>query len=243
MSEIKYRRILLKVSGEALGEKTAAGDGFGLDFQKISAVCTSIRECVEMGVQVGLVIGGGNFWRGVKNGSGKMQRSHADSMGMLATVMNAIAVADVLEQHGLDARVLTAVEMNKFAEYFTRDTANRYLNEGKVVLFAAGTGNPYFSTDTGAVLRGVEIEADAVLMAKNIDGIYSADPHKDPTAVKFDTLTYAQVLEKGLKATDVTAMALAMDNNMPMVCFGLAEENSIVRVVRGEKIGTTVTNE
>ena len=242
MSELKYKRILLKVSGEALGEKTAAGDGFGLDFSKINAVCASIKECVDMGVQVGLVIGGGNFWRGIKNGSGKMQRSHADAMGMLATVMNAIAVADALEEHGMDARVLTAVEMHKFAEYFTRDTANRYLNEGKVVLFAAGTGNPYFSTDTGAVLRGVEIEADAVLMAKNIDGIYSADPHKDPTAVKFDTLTYAEVLEKGLKATDVTAMALAMDNDMPMVCFGLAEENSIIRVVRGEAIGTTVTN-
>ena len=195
-----------------------------------------------MGVQVGLVIGGGNFWRGVKNGSGKLQRSHADAMGMLATVMNAIAVADALEQHGLDARVLTAVEMNKFAEYFTRDTANRYLNEGKVVLFAAGTGNPYFSTDTGAVLRGVEIEADAILMAKNVDAIYSADPNKDPNAIRYTDLTYAQVLEQGLKATDVTAMALAMDNNMPMVCFGLAEENSIVRVVRGEKIGTTVTN-
>ena len=243
MSEIKYRRILLKVSGEALGQKTQAGDGFGLDFKKINEVCTSIKACVDMGVQVGLVIGGGNFWRGIKNGDGKMQRSHADAMGMLATVMNAIAVADALEEHGMDARVLTAVEMNKFAEYFTRDLANRYLNEGRVVLFAAGTGNPYFSTDTGAVLRGVEIEADAVLMAKNIDGIYSADPHKDPTAVKYDALTYAQVLEKGLKATDVTAMALAMDNNMPMVCFGLAEENSIVRVVRGEKIGTTVTNE
>ncbi len=242
MPDIKYKRILLKVSGEALGEKTAGGDGFGLDFKKIGDVCTAIKECVDMGVQVGLVIGGGNFWRGVKNGTGKMQRSHADAMGMLATVMNAIAVADVLNQHGLDARVLTAVEMNKFAEYFTRDTADRYLNEGKVVLFAAGTGNPYFSTDTGAVLRGVEIEADAVLMAKNIDGIYSADPHKDPTAVKYDCLTYAEVLEKGLKATDVTAMALAMDNNMPMVCFGLAEENSILRVVRGEKIGTTVTN-
>lgn len=243
MSEIKYRRILLKVSGEALGQKTQAGDGFGLDFKKINEVCTSIKACVDMGVQVGLVIGGGNFWRGIKNGDGKMQRSHADAMGMLATVMNAIAVADALEEHGMDARVLTAVEMNKFAEYFTRDLANRYLNEGKVVLFAAGTGNPYFSTDTGAVLRGVEIEADAILMAKNIDGIYSADPHKDPAAVKYDALTYAQVLEKGLKATDVTAMALAMDNNMPMVCFGLAEENSIVRVVRGEKIGTTVTNE
>ena len=242
MSQIKYKRILLKVSGEALGEKTAQGDGFGLDFAKINEVCAAIKECVDMGVQVGLVIGGGNFWRGVKNGTGKMQRSHADAMGMLATVMNAIAVADVLEQHGMDARVLTAVEIHKFAEYFTRDTADRYLKEGKVVIFAAGTGNPYFSTDTGAVLRGVEIEADAILMAKNIDGIYSADPKKDPTAVKFDNLTYNEVLEKGLKATDTTAMALAMDNNVPMVCFGLAEENSIIRVVRGEKIGTTVTN-
>ena len=242
MRELKYKRILLKVSGEALGQKTAGGDGFGLDFTKINAVCDSIKECVQMGVQVGLVIGGGNFWRGVKNGEGKMQRSHADAMGMLATVMNCIAVADALEEHGLDARVLTAVEMHKFAEYFTRDTANRYLNQGKVVLFAAGTGNPYFSTDTGAVLRGVEIEADAILMAKNIDGIYSADPKKDPAAVKFDSLTYNEVLDKGLKATDTTAMALAMDNNIPMVCFGLAEENSIIRVVCGEKIGTTVTN-
>jgi uridylate kinase len=195
-----------------------------------------------MGVQVGLVIGGGNFWRGVKNGEGKMQRSHADAMGMLATVMNAIAVADALEQHGLDARVLTAVEMHKFAEYFTRDTANRYLNEGKVVIFAAGTGNPYFSTDTGAVLRGVEIEADAVLMAKNVDAIYSADPKKDPDAIRYTHVTYDECLAKHLKATDTTAMALAMDNNMTMVCFGLAEENSILRVVRGDQIGTTVTN-
>ncbi len=242
MAAIKYKRILLKISGEALGQRTAQGDGFGLDFAKMNEVCASIKACVDMGVQVGLVIGGGNFWRGVKNGEGKMQRSHADAMGMLATVMNAIAVADVLEQQGLDARVLTAVEIHKFAEYFTRDTANRYLNEGKVVLFAAGTGNPYFSTDTGAVLRGVEIEADAILMAKNIDGIYSADPKKEPSAVKFDKLTYGEVLEKGLRATDTTAMALAMDNHIPMVCFGLAEENSILRVVRGENIGTTVTN-
>ena len=242
MENIKYKRILLKVSGEALGQKTAQGNGFGLDFTKINDVCESIKKCVDMGVQVGLVIGGGNFWRGVKNGEGKMQRSHADAMGMLATVMNAIAVADALVEHGMDARVLTAVEMNKFAEYFTRDLADRYLNEGKVVLFAAGTGNPYFSTDTGAVLRGVEIEADAILMAKNIDGIYSADPKDNPSAVKFEQLTYNQVLEKGLKATDTTAMALAMDNNIPMVCFGLSEKNCIVRVVRGEKIGTTVTN-
>ena len=242
MSGLKYKRILLKVSGEALGEKTAQGDGFGLNFAKIHEVCESIKACLDMGVQVGLVIGGGNFWRGVKNGSGKLQRSHADAMGMLATVMNAIAVGDVLSQHGIDARVLTAVEMNKFAEYFTRDLADRYLNEGKVVIFAGGTGNPYFSTDTGAVLRGVEIEADAVLMAKNVDAIYSADPKKDPNAVRYTELTYAKVLEDNLKATDITAMALAMDNNMTMVCFGLDEENSILRVVRGEAVGTTVKN-
>ena len=248
MNELKYKRILLKVSGEALGEKEHNSEndpdksGFGLDFKKIAEVAESIKACVDMGVQVGLVIGGGNFWRGIKNGTGKMQRSHADAMGMLATVMNAIAVADVLEQHGLEARVLSAVEMNKFAEYFTRDLANRYLNEGKVVLFAAGTGNPYFSTDTGAVLRAVEIEADAVLMAKNIDAIYSADPKQDRNAIRYSHITYAEVLDQNLRATDITAMALAMDNNLTMVCFGLAEENSIIRVVRGEQVGTTVTN-
>ena len=238
MSQIKYRRIMLKVSGEAL-----AGPAHrGLDFDVINSVCDSIKACVDEGIQVGLMVGAGNFWRGVKDGADKMQRSHADAMGMLGTVMNSIAVADALEKHGVDARVLSAVEMHKFCEYFTRDLADRYLNEGKVVIFAAGTGNPYFSTDTGVVLRGVEIEADAILMAKNVDAIYSADPNKDPNAVRYTDLTYAQVLDQGLKATDVTAMALAMDNNMPMVCFGLAEENSIVRVVRGEKIGTTVTN-
>ena len=242
MSELKYKRILLKVSGEALGQRTAAGDGFGLDFGKINAVCASIKECVDLGVQVGLMVGAGNFWRGVKDGADKMQRSHADAMGMLGTVMNSIAVADALEKHGVDARVLSAVEMHKFCEYYTRDVANRYLNEGKVVIFAAGTGNPYFSTDTGVVLRGVEIEADAILMAKKVDAIYSADPNKDPNAIRYTDLTYGEALAKNLKATDITAMALAMDNNMTMVCFGLDEENSIVRVARGEKIGTTVTN-
>jgi uridylate kinase len=238
LSEIKYKRILLKISGEAL-----AGDARrGLDFDIINSVCASIKECVNMGVQMGLVIGAGNFWRGVKDGADKMQRSHADAMGMLGTVMNAIAVADALEKQGVEARVLSAVEMNKFCEYFTRDRAERYLSEGKVVLFAAGTGNPYFSTDTGAVLRGVEIEADAILMAKNIDAIYSADPKKDPNAIRYSTLTYAEALAKNLKATDITAMALAMDNDMTMVCFGLDEENSIMRVVRGEAIGTTVKN-
>ena len=230
MSELKYKRIMLKVSGEAL-----AGEAHrGLDFDVIHSVCESIKTCVDMGVQVGLMVGAGNFWRGVKDGADKMQRSHADAMGMLGTVMNSIAVADALEKHGVEARVLSAVEMHKFCEYFTRDLANRYLNEGKVVIFAAGTGNPYFSTDTGVVLRGVEIEADAILMAKNVDAIYSADPNKDPNAVRYTHLTYAKVLADGLKATDVTAMALAMDNNMPMVCFGLDEENSIIRVVRGE---------
>ena len=238
MSQIKYKRIMLKVSGEAL-----AGPAHrGLDFDVIGNVCDAIKQCVDMGVQVGLMVGAGNFWRGVKDGADKMQRSHADAMGMLGTVMNSIAVADALEKHGVEARVLSAVEMHKFCEYFTRDTANRYLNEGKVVIFAAGTGNPYFSTDTGVVLRGVEIEADAILMAKNVDAIYSADPKKNPNAIRYTELTYAKVLEDGLKATDVTAMALAMDNDMPMVCFGLAEENSIMRVVCGDQIGTTVTN-
>jgi uridylate kinase len=238
MSQVKYKRIMLKVSGEAL-----AGDQHrGLDFDVIHSVCRSIKECLDMGVQVGLMVGAGNFWRGVKDGADKMQRSHADAMGMLGTVMNSIAVADALEQHGVDARVLSAVEMNKFCEYFTRDTADRYLKEGKVVIFAAGTGNPYFSTDTGVVLRGVEIEADAILMAKNVDAIYSADPNVDKNAIRYTRLTYDDVLERHLKATDSTAMTLAMDNDMTLVCFGLAEENSIIRVVRGEEIGTTVKN-
>ncbi len=236
MNSIKYKRILLKVSGEAL-----AGDAHrGLDFEIVNSVCRAIKDCTDLGVQVGLVIGGGNFWRGVKDGADKMQRSHGDAMGMLATVMNSIAMADALEKHGVDARVLSAVEMNKFCEYFTRDTAERYLNAGKVVIFAAGTGNPYFSTDTGAVLRGVEIEADAILLAKNVDGIYSADPNVDPTAVKFDELTYDEVLARHLKATDTTAMTLAMDNHMKLICFALADPQNIIRVVSGEKIGTVV---
>ena len=239
MSEAKYRRILLKVSGEAL-----AGDKHtGLDFDMIGQVCDVIKDAVAMGVQVGIVIGGGNFWRGAKDGADKMQRTHADSMGMLATVMNCIAVSDALEKRGVAAKVLSAVEMPKFCEYFTYDTANRYLNEGKVVFFAAGTGNPYFTTDTGAVLRGVEIEADAILLAKNVDGVYSADPNVDPTAVKFDYLTYDEALAKHLKATDTTAMTLAMDNHMTLVCFALKDPRNIIRVLKGEKIGTIVKEE
>ena len=236
MQNVRYKRILLKISGEAL-----AGDAHrGLDFTVINSVCDVIKQCTQLGVQVGIVIGGGNFWRGVKDGADKMQRSHADAMGMLATVMNSIAVADALVKQGVDARVLSAVEMNKYCEYFTRDVADRYLNEGKVVLFAGGTGNPYFTTDTGAVLRGVEIEADAILLAKNVDGIYSADPVVDPTAVKFDKLTYDEVLARHLKATDTTAMTLAMDNHMTLVCFALKDPKNIIRVVCGENIGTIV---
>lgn len=236
MPERKYDRVLLKLSGEAL-----AGDAHrGLDFEIIGQVCQAIKDCAALGVQIGLVIGGGNFWRGAKDGADKMQRSHGDAMGMLATLMNAIAVADALEKHGVEARVLSALEMPKFCEYFTRDLADRYLKEGKVVVFACGTGNPYFSTDTGAVLRGVEIEADAILMAKNVDGIYSADPNVDPNAVKFDTLTYDEVLARHLRATDTTAMTLAMDNHMTLVCFALKDPQNILRVVCGEKIGTIV---
>lgn len=236
MSTIAYKRILLKLSGEAL-----AGDAHrGLDFSVIGKLCEVIRACREEGVEIGIVIGGGNFWRGVKDGADKMQRSHGDAMGMLATLMNSIAVADALEKHGVPARVLSAVETPKFAEYFTRDAADRYLKDGYVTLFACGTGNPYFTTDTGAVLRGVEIEADAVLLAKNVDGVYSADPNLDPTAVKFDELTYDEVLARHLKATDTTAMTLAMDNHMKLVCFALKDPENILRVVYGEKIGTTV---
>ena len=236
MSQLRYKRILLKLSGEAL----AGGAHHGLDFSVIGQVCQAIGDCVRAGVQVEVVIGGGNFWRGVKDGADKMQRSHADAMGMLATVMNCLAVSDALEKQGVDSRVLSAVEMPKFAEYFTRDLAHRYLKEGKVVFFACGTGNPYFSTDTGAVLRGVEIEADAVLLAKNVDGVYSADPAKHPEAVKYDCLTYGEALAKRLKATDTTAMALAMDNHMPLIVFALKDPENILRVVQGENIGTIV---
>ena len=236
MREPKYKRVLLKISGEAL-----AGDAHrGLDFAVIGGVCDVIRQCVEAGVQVGVVVGGGNFWRGVKDGGGKMERTRADHMGMLATVINALAVADCLEQRGVPVRVQTAIEMNKIAEPYIRSKAIRHLEKGRVVIFGAGTGNPYFSTDTGAVLRGVEIEADAILMAKNVDGIYSADPNLDPTAVKFDELTYDEVLARHLKATDTTAMTLAMDNHMTLVCFGLNDPQNILRVISGEKIGTTV---
>ncbi len=207
----------------------------------IGQVCDVIKTCTELGVQVGVVIGGGNFWRGVKNGEGKMARSRADHMGMLATVMNCLAVSDVMEQKGIPVRVQTAVEMSTFAEHYTWERAVAHLEEGKVVLFGAGSGCPYFSTDTAAVLRAAEIGADAILLAKNIDGVYSADPHVDPSAVKYDAITYDEVLAKHLAVMDLTATSLAMENDIPVVVFALADPQNIVRAVMGEPVGTVVT--
>ena len=232
-----YKRVLIKISGEALaGDKKS-----GLDFGVISSVCEAVKKCLELGVEVGIVIGGGNFWRGVKDGSGKIERTRADHMGMLATVMNCLAVADVMEQHGIDVRVQTAIEMRAIAEPYIRLRAMRHLSKGRVVLFGAGTGNPYFSTDTAAVLRAAEIEADAILLAKNIAGVYSADPRVDDHAVKYDAITYDEVLAQHLAVMDTTATSLSMDNSIPVIVFELKDPENIVRAVLGEKIGTVVT--
>ena len=236
MGEPVYRRVLLKISGEAL----AGGKHFGLDFQVIGEVCDAIKEAVAMGVQVGVVIGGGNFWRGLKDGNGRMERVRADHMGMLATTMNCLAVADVLEQKGVDVRVQTAVEMRAVAEPYIRSRAIRHLEKGRVVIFGCGTGNPFFSTDTAAVLRAAEVNADVILLAKNIDGVYSADPNKDPAAVKYDAITYDEVLAKHLAVMDSTATSLSMDNHIPVLVFALKDPNNIIRALKGEKIGTIV---
>ncbi len=231
-----YKRVLLKISGEALaGEKKT-----GLDFGVIGEVCEAVKRCVDMGVEVGVVIGGGNFWRGVKDGEGKIERTRADHMGMLATVMNCLAVADVMEQHGVDVRVQTAIEMRAIAEPYIRLRAMRHLSKGRVVLFACGTGSPYFSTDTAAVLRAAEIEADAILLAKNIDGVYSADPKLDASAVKYDAISYDEVLAQHLAVMDTTATSLSMDNDIPVIVFALKDPENIVRAVMGEKVGTVV---
>lgn len=233
----KYKRVLLKLSGEAL-----AGDKKnGLDFGVIASVCDAVKKLTEMGVEVGMVVGGGNFWRGVKDGGGRMERTRADHMGMLATAMNCLAVADVMEQKGMDVRVQTAIEMRAVAEPYIRLKAMSHLSKGRVVLFGCGTGCPYFSTDTAAVLRAAEIEADAILLAKNIDGVYSADPKTDPDAVKFDDITYDEVLRRHLAVMDTTATSLSMDNDIPVIVFALADPENIVRAAMGERIGTVVT--
>ena len=236
MEQPKFKRVLLKISGEALAGEASRG----LDFKVIGQVCDAVKRCVELGVQVGVVVGGGNFWRGVKDGGDAMERVRADHMGMLATSINALAVADVLEQKGVEVRVQTAIVMQAMAEPYIRSKAIRHLEKGRVVIFGCGTGNPFFSTDTAAVLRAAEIDADVILLAKNIDGVYSADPKKDPTAKKYSKISYDEVLAQHLAVMDTTATSLSMDNKIPVLLFALKDPENIYRVVMGEEIGTIV---
>lgn len=236
METQKYKRVLIKISGEAL-----AGDKhFGLNFDVIGPVCDVIKKCNELGCEIGIVVGGGNFWRGVKDGGGKMERTRADHMGMLATTINALALADALEQRGVPVRVQTAIEMNRIAEPYIRQRATRHLEKGRVVIFGCGTGNPFFSTDTAAVLRAAEIGAEVILLAKNVDGVYDSDPVKNPDAKKYDRLTYMDVLNQGLGVMDTTATSLSMDNHIPILVFALSDPENIYRAVNGEQIGTLV---
>ena len=231
-----YKRVLIKISGEALaGEKKT-----GYDFEFVTKVCETVKKCVDMGVEIGIVVGGGNFWRGVKDGAGKVERVSADRMGMLATAINCLAVADVLKQVGAKANVQTAVDIQGVGERYSTAEAIKHLENGEVVMFGCGTGSPFFSTDTAAVLRAAEIGADAILLAKNIDGVYSDDPRTNPDAVKYDSITYDEVLAQHLAVMDTTATSLAMDNNIPVIVFALADPENIVRVLNGEKIGTEV---
>ena len=234
MPDLKYKRVLLKLSGEAL-----AGDiKHGIDVTTLGRICDKIKEVVDMGVQIAIVVGGGNFWRG-RNGL-DMERTTADYMGMLATSMNALALQDALEARGVHSRVQTAIEMREIAEPFIQRKAEKHLSRGRVVIFACGSGHPYFTTDTAAVLRATEIKADIILLGKSIDAVYSADPKLDPTAEKYEEISYMEVLEKDLKVMDSTATAMCRDNHMPLLVFGIEDPENIVRAVKGEKIGTIV---
>ncbi|MDE2587725.1 UMP kinase [Streptococcus alactolyticus] len=237
--EPKYKRILIKLSGEAL-----AGDkGVGIDLATVQAIAKEIAEVHDSGVEIALVIGGGNLWRGEPAAATGMDRVQADYTGMLGTVMNALVMADSLQQYGVDTRVQTAIPMQNVAEPYIRGRALRHLEKGRIVIFGAGIGSPYFSTDTTAALRAAEIEAEAILMAKNgVDGVYNADPKKDANAVKFDELTHVEVIKRGLKIMDATASTLSMDNDIDLVVFNMNEPGNIKRVVFGEAIGTTVSN-
>ena len=237
MSEPRYKRVLLKISGEALAGEASRG----LDFNVIGQVCDVIKQCVELGVQVGIVVGGGNFWRGLKDGGDRMVRVRADHMGMLATAINALAVADVLEQKGVDVRVQTAIEMKSVAEPYIRQRAIRHLDKGRVVIFGCGTGNPFFSTDTAAVLRAAEIKADCVLMAKNIDGIYDRDPKKDKNAVFFEEISYSEMISRNLKGIDLAASALGSEFGPDAFAFLLSDTDDIVKAVKGVSRGTKIT--
>lgn len=235
MEKCAYKRVILKVSGEALSGK----NGFGFDFDIVGRIAREVKDLVAMDVEVGLVVGGGNIWRG-RTGEG-MDRTTADHMGMLATCINALALQDSLEASGVMTRVQTAIEMKEIAEPFIRRRAVRHLEKGRVVIFAAGTGNPYFSTDTTSALRAAEIEADVILLAKNVDGVYDKDPNKFADAKKYDKLTYMEVIEQGLQVMDTTATTLCMDNNIPILVFGIGEEGNIKKAISGEKIGTIVS--
>ena len=232
-----FKRVLLKISGEAL----AAGRGFGVDAVFIQKVATEIADVARTGCQVGVVVGGGNYFRGVAEQAVGMDRVAADHMGMLSTVINAIALQDAIEKAGIPTRVMSAIEMHEVAEPYIRRRAIRHLEKGRVVIFGAGTGNPYFSTDTAASLRAMEIGADVLLKATSVDGIYTADPKKVADAVKFEQITYMEILKLGLRVMDTTAVSLCKDNNLPMIVFSMREQGNILRVVTGEKMGSLVT--
>jgi len=231
-----YKRILLKLSGESL----AGQEKYGISLETLRRFASDIKKVVECGVEVGLVVGGGNIFRGISEAAREMDRVSADYMGMLATVLNALALQNALENIGVFTRVQTAIPMNQVAEPFIRRRAIRHLEKGRVVIFAAGTGNPYFTTDTAAVLRAIEIEAEVILKGTRVDGVYTADPEKDPTAVKFDELSYMKVVKDGLRVMDTTAITLSMDNKLPIIVFNMEEEENLKRVVLGEPIGTKV---
>ena len=233
----KYKRVLYKLSGEAL----AGGKGFGIDSEVVTKITSQIVEVVKQGVEVAIVVGGGNSWRGKTGEELGMERATADSMGMLATVMNSLALQDALEQKGVDTRVLTSVEMKEMAEPYIRRRAIRHLEKGRVAIFAAGIGNPYFSTDTTAALRAKEIGAEAILMGKNgVDGVYSADPKLDSTATKYDKLSYMDIMNKGLTIMDSTAITFCMDNHLPIIVFSIDDAENIVKVVSDSNLGTTI---
>ncbi|MFC7679574.1 UMP kinase [Paenibacillus sp. GCM10028914] len=237
MEQPVFKRVILKVSGESLSGQ----NGYGIDAETITSIAKQVQEVVALGVEVAIVCGGGNIWRGIAGSANGIDRATADYMGMLATVMNSLALQDALEQIGVPTRVQTSISMQQIAEPYIRRRAIRHLEKGRVVIFAAGTGNPYFSTDTTAALRAAEIEAEVILMAKNkVDGVYSADPFKDETAEKYEQLTYLDVLNKNLGVMDSTASSLCMDNNIPLIVFAITEQGNIKRVVLGEKIGTIV---
>lgn len=233
---IAYKRVLLKLSGEALAGK----EGHGIDPDVVGKICDKVKEIVQMGVQVSIVVGGGNFWRGARNGH-KMDRVAADYMGMLATAMNGLALQDSLEARGIYTRLQTAIEMREIAEPYIKRKAAKHLDRGRVVIFACGTGHPYFSTDTAAALRAAETESEVILLAKTIDGVYSADPKIDKNAKKYDKISYKDVLAQDLKVMDSTATALCKDNNIPLQVFAISDPENIVRVIKGEKIGTLVS--